>query len=87
MDLDLQNAQTHRLVEQGECLLMSFHDEHEKDPAGKETELARGALIGWFRTLHTLYRDYAVGIVTCVLARTRVTISDGEVPSGASHAY
>jgi hypothetical protein len=74
-------------VEQGEFLLKSFHDEHQKDPAGMETEFARGELIGWRSTLHTLYREYAEDIVKRVVARTRLTIPDGEVPIGASHAF
>ena len=87
MHLALQNAETiNRLVEQGEFLLKSFHDEHERDPAGAETEFARGELIGWRSTLHTLYRDYAEDIVNRVITRTRLTIPDGEVPSGATHA-
>jgi len=44
MHLALQNAETiNRLVEQGEFLLTSFHDEHQKEPAGLETEFAAGA--------------------------------------------
>jgi hypothetical protein len=35
MQLALQNAETiNRLVEQGEVLLKSFHDEHRKTPRG-----------------------------------------------------
>jgi hypothetical protein len=35
MHIALQNAETiNRLVEQGELLLKSFHDEHQKDPEG-----------------------------------------------------
>ena len=88
MHLALQNAETiNRLVEQGEFLLKSFHDEHQRDPAGVETEFARGELVGWRSTLHTLYRDYAEDIVSRVVTRTRLTIPDGEVPSCAAHAY
>jgi hypothetical protein len=88
MHLALQNAETiHRLVEQGEFLLKSFHDECEKDPAGMETEFARGELMGWRSTLHTLYRDCAEDIVNRVVTRTRLAIPDGEVLSGAIHAY
>jgi hypothetical protein len=88
MHLALQNAETiNRLVEQGEFLLKSFHDEHQKDPAGLETEFARGELIGWRATLHTLYRDYAEDIVNRVVARTHLTLPDGEVPCGATHAH
>jgi hypothetical protein len=87
MHLALQNAETiNRLVEQGEFLLKSFHDEHEKDPAGMETEFARGELIGWRSTLHTLYRDYAEDIVNRVVARTRLSIPGGEVLCGAADA-
>ena len=87
MHLALQNAETiNRLVEQGEFLLKSFHDEHQKDPAGLETEFARGELIGWRSTLHTLYREYAEDIVERVVARTQLSIPDDEVVSGASHA-
>jgi hypothetical protein len=87
MHLALQNAETiNRLVEQGEFLLKSFHDEHQKDPAGVETEFARGELIGWRSTLHTLYRDYAEDIVNRVASRTRLTIPDDEVPNIATRA-
>ena len=87
MHLAFQNAETiNRLVEQGEFLLKSFHDEHQKDPAGYETEFLRGELIGWRSTLHTLYRDCAEEIVDRVTARTRLAIPDGEVTSGATHA-
>jgi hypothetical protein len=83
MHLALQNAETiNRLVEQGEVLLKTFHVQHEKDPAGWNTEFARGELTGWRSTLHTLYRDYAEDIVTRVVARTHLTIPDSEVPSG-----
>ena len=47
MHLALQNAETiNRLIEQGEFLLQSFHDEHQRDPAGVETEFARSELVG-----------------------------------------
>jgi hypothetical protein len=86
MHLALQNAETiNRLVEQGELLLNSFHDEHEKDPEGVETEFARGELVGWRSTLHTLYRDCAEDIVSRVITRTRLAIPDGGVPSGVTH--
>jgi len=86
MRLALQNAETiNRLVEQGEFLLKSFHDEQQKDPKGVETEFARGELVGWRCTLHTLYRDCAEDIVTRVITRTRLAIPDGDVPSGATH--
>ena len=88
MHLALQNAETiNRLVEQGEFLLKSFHDEHQKDPAGVETEFARGELIGWRSTLHTLYRDCAEDIVNRVVIRTQLTIPDGELLAGAAHAF
>lgn len=88
MHLALQNAETiNRLVEQGEFLLKSFHDEYRKDPAGMETEFARGELMGWRSTLHILYREYAEDIVNRVVARTQLSIPDCEIPSGASHAY
>lgn len=88
MHLALQNAETiHRLVEQGELLLKTFHAEYEKDAAGVETEFARGELIGWRSTLHTLFRDYAEDIVKRVVTRTRLTVPDGAVPSGATHAF
>jgi hypothetical protein len=86
MHLALQNAETiNRLVEQGELLLKTFYAEHEKDPAGANTELMRGELIGWRSTLHTLYHDYAEDIVIRVVARTHLTVPDSEVPSGAAH--
>jgi hypothetical protein len=82
MRLALQNAETiKRLVEQGEFLLKTFHAESEKDPAGVETEFARGELKGWRTTLHTMYRDCAEDIVNRVSTRTRLTIPDGEVPA------
>ena len=87
MHLALQNAETiNRLVEQGEFLLKSFHDEHQKDPDGMETEFARGELMGWRSTLHTLYRGYAEDIVNRVVTRTRLPIPDGAVRSGATYA-
>jgi hypothetical protein len=86
--LAMQNAETiHRLVEQGEFLLKCFHEEREKDPAGIETEFALGELMGWRSTLHTLYRDGAEDIVNRVVARTRLTIPDGQVPCGATHIF
>jgi hypothetical protein len=88
MHLALQNAETiNRLVEQGELLLKSFHDERQKDPAGVETEFARGELIGWRSTLHTLYRNYAEDIVTRVVASTHLTIPEDEVPNRAAHGF
>lgn len=88
MHLALQNAETiNRLVEQGEFLLKSFHDERQKNPAGVETEFARGELMGWRSTLHTLYRNYAEDIVDRVVTRTRLTIPDSEVPCGATYAF
>jgi len=86
MRLALQNAETiNRLVEQGEFLLKSFHDEQQKHPEGVETEFARGELVGWRCTLHTLYRDCAEDIVTRVITRTRLAIPDGDVSSDATH--
>lgn len=88
MHLAFQNSETiHRLVEQGALLLKSFHDEHGKDPDGVETEFARGELMGWRSTLHTLYRDYAEDIVSRVVARTRLSIPDDQVPRRATHIY
>jgi hypothetical protein len=86
--VELQNAETiNRLVEQGEFLLKSFHDEYGKDSAGMETEFARGELIGWRSTLHTLYGEYAEDIVNRVVVRTRLSIPDLEVPCGATYAF
>jgi hypothetical protein len=88
MPLALQNAETiNRLVEQGELLLKAFHLEQEKDPAGRNTEFVLGELTGWRSTLHTLYRDYAEDIVARVVARTRLTFSAGEIPSGTAHTH
>ncbi len=88
MHLALQNAETiNRLVEQGEFLLKSFHDEHQRDPEGAETEFVRGELVGWRSTLHTLYRDCAEDIVNRVTARTCLAIPDGVVERGVAHAY
>ncbi len=87
MHLALQNAETiNRLVEQGAFLLKSFREEQLKDPAGMETEFARGELIGWRSTLHTLYRDYAEDIVERVVIKTGLSVPDDEVPSGATRA-
>jgi hypothetical protein len=83
MRLALQNAETiNRLVEQGELLLKTFHAEYDKDPGGSKTEFVRGNLAGWRSTLHTLFRDYAEDIVNRVLARTSLTLPDGEVRNG-----
>jgi hypothetical protein len=88
MHLALQNAETiNRLVEQGEFLLKIFHDERQKDAAGVETEFARGELLGWRSTLHTLYRDYAEDIVDRVVARTHLTIPADESQHEGSHAF
>jgi hypothetical protein len=88
MHLALQNAETiSRLVEQGELLLKTYHAESEKDPAGVETEFARGELKGWRSTLHTLYRDCAEDIVNRVITRTHLIIPNSEDPIGATHAY
>ena len=87
MHLANQNAETiHRLVEQGELLLKTFHAEYEKDAAGAETEFARGELLGWRSTLHTLYHDCAEDIVHRVVARTGLHVPDGEVPCGTTEA-
>jgi hypothetical protein len=85
MHLALQNAETmSRLVEQGEFLLKTFHAEYDKDPAAPNTEFARGNLVGWRSTLHTLFRDYAEDVVNRVLTRTRLTLPSGEARSGAN---
>jgi hypothetical protein len=74
----MQNAETiDRLVEQGECLLKTFHAEYRKDPAGYETEFLRGNLAGWRSTLHTLYGDCAEEIVDRLVAKTYLVIPDG----------
>jgi hypothetical protein len=87
MPLRLQNAETiNRLVEQGELLLKTFHTEYKKEPAGAESEFARGELIGWRSTLHTLYRGHAEDIVSRVVTRTRLAIPGGEVLNGVIHA-
>jgi hypothetical protein len=88
MHLAMQNAETiNRLVEQGEFLLKSFHEEYRKDPSGVETEFARGELIGWRSTLHTLYRDYAEDIVNRVVTRTSLSIPDGGMPCDGGDGY
>jgi len=88
MHLALQNAETiHRLVEQGELLLKAFHVEYKKDSGGVETEFARGELMGWRSTLHTLYHDYAEEVVNRVVTRTRLEVPDSEGPGGAPHAF
>jgi hypothetical protein len=80
MRLALQNAETiGRLVNQGESLLKTFHDEHQKDPEGAETEFARGELAGWRGTLHTLYRDCAEDIVNRAAARAGLAVPDDAV--------
>ena len=83
--LALQNAETiHRLVEQGELLLKTFHSEYTKDAAGVETEFARGELTGWRNTLHTVYHDRAEDIINRVVPRTCLPIPQGEVRSSAA---
>ena len=85
MHLALQNAETiHRLVEQGELLVKTFHSEYEKDAAGAETDFARGELTGWRNTLHTVYHDRAEDIVKRVVTSTRLPIPHGEVRSIAA---
>jgi hypothetical protein len=80
----MQNAETiDRLVEQGECLLKTFHAEYQKNPAGCDTEFLRGNLAGWRSTLHTLYRDCAEEIVDRVVAKTYSAIPDGHLHSEA----
>jgi hypothetical protein len=87
MPLPLQNAETiDRLVDQGELLMKTFHAEYGKYPAGVKSEFARGELIGWRRTLHTVYRDRAEDIVSRVVIRTQLTIPQGAVPIGSTHA-
>ena len=74
----MQNAETiDRLVEQGECLLKTFHAEYRKDPAGYETEFLRGNLAGWRSTLHTLYGDCAEEIVDRLVVKTCLVIPNG----------
>jgi hypothetical protein len=74
----MQNAETiDRLIKQGEFILKTYHAEHDKDPAGDETEFLRGNLAGWRETLHTLYRDGAEEIVDRVVAETLLDIPDG----------
>ncbi|HXM69152.1 MAG TPA: hypothetical protein VN911_20660 [Candidatus Acidoferrum sp.] len=86
MRLALQNAETiNRLVQQGEVLLKTFHAESLKDPSGWNAEFARGNLMGWRSTLHTLYRESAEDIVSRVVIRTRLTIPGSEIPSGGGH--
>ena len=61
MHLALQNAETiNRLVEQGEFLLKSFHDEHQKDPDGVETEFARGVAL---RSAHPQHGELVADLV------------------------
>jgi hypothetical protein len=85
MHMALQNAETiNRLVEQGELLLKSYHDERRINAASMETEFARGELMGWRKTLHTLYRGYAEEIVNRVVTRTRLKIPDSEVLCGTA---
>src|ERR1035437_8992199 len=83
----MQNAETIRLVAQGESLLKSFRAEYEKDPGGYETEFLRGDLAGWRDTLHTLYHDCAEEIVDRVLLKTRLAIPDILVHSSASRGF
>jgi hypothetical protein len=83
--LGQQNAETiHRLVEQGEFLLKTFHAEYKKDPAGDETEFLRGNVAGWRSTLHTLYHDGAEEIVDRVLANTSLAIPDSQNRVGSA---
>jgi hypothetical protein len=88
MHLANQNAETiHRLVEQGELLLKTFHAQQEKDAAGVQAEFARGELLGWRNTLHTLYHDCAEDIVNRVIVRTRLEIPDSEASCRAVPAF
>jgi len=66
-------------------LLKTFHAESLKDPSGWKAEYARGNLMGWRSTLHTLYRESAEDIVSRVVIRTRLAIPGSEVPSGGDH--
>jgi hypothetical protein len=50
-------------------------------------EFARGELLGWRNTLHTLYHDCAEDIVNRVIVRTRLEIPDREVPCRAVPAF
>ena len=71
----MQNTETiNRLVKQGEFILKTYHAEHEKDPAGDESEFLRGNLAGWRETLHTLYHDDAEEIVERVAAKTHLDV-------------
>ena len=73
----MQNTETiNRLVTQGEFILKTYHAEHEKDPAGDESEFLRGNLAGWRETLHTLYHDDAEEIVERVAAKTHLDVPD-----------
>jgi hypothetical protein len=87
MHLANQNAETiHRLVEQGELLLKTFHAEHRKSPAGVQAEFLRGELLGWRSTLHTMYHDCAEDIVLRVVAHTGLEIPGGDLPTAALRA-
>jgi Tfp pilus assembly protein PilV len=57
-----------RLVEQGEFLLKTFHQEYAKDRTSRETEFSRGNLAGWRHTLHTIYGD---GEASAIIDRVR----------------
>jgi hypothetical protein len=82
MHLANQNAETiHRLVEQGELLLKTFHAEYTRDASGVRTEFARGELAGWRSTLHTLFHDYGEDVVNRVVTKTRLRIPDSAVPT------
>ena len=83
----MQNAETiNRLVAQGESLLKAFHAEHEKDPAGHQTDFLCGEIAGWRDTLHTLYHDCAEEIVDSVLAKTSLPMPDSLVCALAPRA-
>ncbi len=64
-------------MEQGKFLMKAFHAENDKNPDGRETELLRGQLAGWYSTLHTLYHDGAAEIVDRVSTKTRLSVPFG----------
>jgi len=65
-------------VEQGAYLLKTFHEEHEKNPTGRETEFCRGEIAGFRNALTnlsgTLGRQFVAHILDRVRQRTGLKI-------------
>ena len=78
-----------RLVQDGELMLRTFHQEYAKDQTSRETEFWRGNLAGWRHTLDVIYGDRAARkIVDRVRDRTGLPIpQSGSLASNGSGYY